>query len=131
MLVFVFFPALKPLLAAPTFQQVGNTLTMSNVDVVLKYNLAAGTTDFYWKNSKKIAAFYSGIAFNTGYVTGISYSAWTYTLIGTNEAVVAATGAGLPTMKQYFILDQPDSFLVRVEATGSNLSANWMVPVIV
>jgi len=126
------FPRLmNPAHAAPTFQQVGNTLTMSNVDVVLKYNLAAGTTDFYWKNSKKIAAFYSGVTFNTGYMKGISYSAWTYTLVGTNEAVITATGVGLPTMKQYFTLDQPDSFLVRVEATGSNLSANWMGPVVV
>jgi Alpha galactosidase C-terminal beta sandwich domain len=131
MLALICLLALKPALATPVFQQTGNTLTMSNVDVVLKYNLAAGTTDFYWKNSKKIAAFYSGITFNTGYVKGISYSAWTYMLVGTNEAVITATGAGLPTMKQYFTLDQPDSFLVRVEATGSNLSANWMGPVVV
>jgi hypothetical protein len=130
-LALVSLSALKPALAAPTFQQTGNTLVMSNLDVVLKYNLTAGTTDFYWKNSKKIAAFYSGITFNTGYVKGISYSAWTYALVGTNEAVVTATGTGLPTMKQYFVLDQPDSFLVRVDATGSNLSANWMGPVVV
>src|ERR1700679_1460026 len=70
---------LKPAFAAPTFQLAGSTLTMSNVDVVLKYNLAAGTTDFYWKNSKKIAAFYSGITFNTGYVKGTGYSSWSWT----------------------------------------------------
>ena len=122
---------LKPAFAAPTFQLAGSTLTMSNVDVVLKYNLAAGTTDFYWKNSKKIAAFYSGITFNTGYVKGISYTTWSYAPVGTNGAVITATGAGLPTMKQYFTLDQPDSFLVRVEADGSNLSANWMGPMVV
>ena len=117
--------------SAPFFQQVGSTLVMSNADVVLDYNLSSGTTDFYWKNSKKISAFYSGIGFNTGYVKGISYSAWTYALTGTNEAVISATGPGLPTMRQYFILDQPDSFLVRVDATGSKLSANWMGPVVV
>ena len=104
---------------------------MSNADVVLDYNLSAGTTDFYRKNSKIISAFYSGIGFNTGYVKGISYTAWTYTLVGTNEADVTATGIGLPTMKQCFILDQPDSFLVKVEAIGANLSANWMGPVVV
>jgi hypothetical protein len=117
--------------SAPSFQQIGTTLVMSNTDVVLDYNLSAGTTDFYWKNSKIISAFYSGIGFNTGYVKGISYTAWTYTLAGTNEAIITATGLGLPTMKQYFILDQPDSFLVQVEAIGSNLSANWMGPVVV
>src|SRR5579863_6691704 len=114
--------------SSPLFQHIGNTLVMSNADVVLDYNLSAGTTDFYWKNFKKIAAFYSGIGFNTGYIKGIAYNSWTYTLVGTNEAIVTATGSGLPTMKQYFILDQPDSFLVKVEATGSNLSANWMGP---
>ena len=131
LLVFAFRLTLSPLLAAPTFQQNGSTLTMSNVDVVLKYNMTAGTTDFYWKNTKIISSFYSGITFNTGYVKGISYTAWSYALVGTNEAVITATGAGLPTMKQYFTLDRPDSFLVRVEATGSNLSANWMGPIVV
>ena len=43
----------KPVQAAPSFQQVGNTLVMSNVNVRLEYNLNAGTTDFYWQNSKK------------------------------------------------------------------------------
>ncbi len=129
--VFALLLVVKPLLAAPAFQQSGNTLIMSNVDVVLKYNLTAGTTDFYWKNTKIISAFYSGIGFDTGYIKGISYSAWSYTLVGTNEAVITATGNGLPTMKQYFTLDQPDSFLVRVDASGSNLSANWMGPVVV
>jgi autotransporter-associated beta strand protein len=125
------FALLKQAEAAPSFQQVGNTLVMSNADVVLDYNLNAGTTDFYWKNSKKISAFYSGIGFNTGYVKGISYSSWSYSLVGSNQAVITATGNGLPTMKQYFTLDQPDSFLVRVDAVGINLSANWMGPVVV
>lgn len=116
--------------ATPSFQQVGNTLVMSNGNVRLEYNLAAGTTDFYWRNSKKLSAFYSGIGFNTGYVKGISYSAWSYVLVG-NQAVITATGSGLPAMKQYFTLDQTDSFLVRVDAQGTNVSANWMGPVVV
>lgn len=122
---------LKPVVAAPSFQQMGNTLVMSNENVRLEYNLAAGTTDFYWKNSKKISAFYSGISFNTGYVKGINYSSWNYAVVSSNQAVVTATGSGLPTMKQYFTLDQADSFLVRVDAVGSNLKANWIGPVVV
>ncbi len=117
--------------SAPSFQQIGNTLVMSNANVVLDYNLSAGTTDFYWKNSKIISAFYSGISFNTGYIKGISYTTRTYELVGTNEAIITATGAGLPAMKQCFILDQTDSFLVKVQAAGTNLSANWMGPVVV
>lgn len=104
---------------------------MSNGDVRLEYNLSAGTTDFYWKNAKKISAFYSGIGFNTGYIKGIDYSSWSYAVSSTNQVVVTATGNGLPTMKQYFTLDQSDSFLVRVDAMGTNLSANWMGPVVV
>ena len=117
--------------SSPSFKQIGNTLVMSNADVVLDYNLSAGTTDFYWKNSKKISAFYSGIGFNTGYVKGVSYTSWNYALSGSNEAIITATAAALPTMKQYFILDQTNSFLIRVEADGANLSANWMGPVVV
>ncbi|MBW8863770.1 MAG: hypothetical protein JF609_02395, partial [Verrucomicrobia bacterium] len=120
-----------PAKGAPSFQKVGNTLIMSNVNVRLEYNLAAGTTDFYWKNSKKISAFYSGIGFDSGYVKGTSYSAWNYLVQGSNQVTVTASGNGVPTMKQHFILDQPDSFLVSVEAAGTNLSANWMGPVVV
>ena len=104
---------------------------MSNGNVRLEYDLSAGSTDFYWKNSKKLSAFYSGIDFNTGYIKAINYTAWSYSLSGTNQAVITATGNGFPAMKQYFTLDKTDSFLVRVEAVGTNLSANWMGPVVV
>src|SRR6266568_4624402 len=122
---------LKPAEAAPTFQQIGNTLVMSNVNVRLEYNLTTGTTDFYWQNSKKISAFYSGVTLNTGYIKGINYSSWSYAVSSSNQAVVTAIGIGLPIMKQYFTLDQNDSFLVRVDVLGSNLKANWMGPVVV
>jgi hypothetical protein len=117
--------------ANPTFQQVGNTLVMSNLNVVVDYNLTAGTADFYWQNSKKISAFYSGISFNTGYVKGINYSSWSYAVTATNQVVVTAIGAKLPAMKQYFTFDQSNSFLVRVDAAGTQVSANWMGPVVV
>ncbi len=129
--VFLTFVWLKPVGAAPSFQHIGNTLIMSNANVRLEYNLTAGTADFYWKNSKKISAFYSGIGFDTGYIKGINYSTWSYAVVGNNQVVITANGGGLPTMKQYFTLDQTDSFLVRVEAVGSNLKANWMGPVVV
>jgi hypothetical protein len=104
---------------------------MSNANVRLEYNLNAGTTDFYWNNSKKISAFYSGVTLSTGYIKGISYGSWNYAVSSSNQVVVTATGSGLPTMKQYFTLDQSDSFLVRVDVSGSNLKANWMGPVVV
>jgi autotransporter-associated beta strand protein len=123
--------SLEAVSAAPSFQQVGSTLVMSNGNVRLEYNLNAGTTDFYWQNSKKISAFYSGVTLSSGYIEGISYNSWSYSLVSNEQAVVVATGNGLPTMKQYFTLDQTDSFLVRVDLTGTNLSANWMGPVVV
>ncbi|HWY32771.1 MAG TPA: hypothetical protein VNX46_18550, partial [Candidatus Acidoferrum sp.] len=129
--VLLTFLLLKPAVAAPTFSQIGNTLVMSNANVLLDYNLKAGTTDFYWQNSKKISAFYSGVTFNTGYIKGTGYSSWSWTASSSNEAVVTAIGAGLPTMKQYFTLDRNDSFLVRVDVSGSNLKANWMGAVVV
>ncbi len=133
----VFFGALFLLIllqtaqTAPTFQQVGSTLIMSNINVRLEYNLNTGTSDFFWKNSKKITGFYSGFSLDTGYIKGVDYSGWNYTIASSNQVVVTATGAGLPVMKQYFTLDQNDSFLVRVDISGSNLKANWMGPVVV
>jgi alpha-galactosidase len=120
----------RPAGAAPSFQQAGSTLVMSNANVRLEYNLNAGTTDFYWKNSKKISAFYSAVTLSTGYVKGVNYGSWSYAVSGGNQVIVTATGSGLPVMKQYFTLDQDDSFLIRVDVLGSNLKANWMGPVV-
>jgi hypothetical protein len=117
--------------AAPSFEQFGNTLVMSNANVRLEYNLSAGTTDFYWKNAKKLSAFYSGIGLDSGYVKGLAYQQRSYALAGGNQVVVTATGAGLPDLREYFTLDESNSFLVRVEATGAHLRANWMGPIVV
>ncbi len=125
-----FWLAAGPVHANPTFQKTGNTLVMSNANVRLEYNLSAGTTDFYWRNAKKISAFYGGVTFDTGYIKGTSYSSWSYAVSGSNQAVVTATGIGLPVMKQYFTLDQPDSFLARVDVSGTSLKANYMAPVV-
>src|SRR6516162_1729585 len=104
---------------------------MSNGNVRLEYHLNSGTTDFFWNNSRKISGFYSGVTLNTGYIKGTNYVSWSYSVSCSNQVVVTATGNGHPTMKQYFTLDQNDSFLVRVEVSGSNLRANWMGPVVV
>lgn len=104
---------------------------MSNASVRLEYNLNAGTTDFYWNNLKKISGFYSGVTLDTGYIKGINYSRWSYLIISSNQVVITATGSRLPTMKQYFTLDQNESFLVRVDLLGTNLKANWMGAVVV
>jgi hypothetical protein len=117
--------------ANPSFHQAGNTLVMSNTNVRLVYNLSTGTTDFYWENSKKISAFYSGVGLSSGYVMGINFSNRTWSLVSSNEASVTAHAAGLPDMTQYFTLDQNDSFLTSVSMSGPNASANWMGPVVV
>ena len=103
---------------------------MSNGNVRLEYNLTAGTTDFFWKNSKKIAAFYSQATVGSNSIKGIQYSSWSWSP-GSNQAVVTATGAGFPTMKQYFTLTETNSFLVRATVEGTNLSVNWLGPVVV
>jgi len=104
---------------------------MSNVNVRVEYSLGAGTADFYWQNSKKISAFYSGVTLTSGYVTGINFSNRTWSLVNSNQVAVTSHAAGLPDMIQYFTLDQNDSFLTSVTMSGSNLSANWMGPVVV
>ena len=118
-------------IAAPFFQQAGNILVMSNADVQLQYDLTGGTTAFLWQNSQKISAFYAGVGLNIGYVTGNTFSNRTWSVVSSNEVSVSSYAAGLPTMTQYFILDQNDSFLTSVSMSGTNLSANWMGPVVV
>ena len=115
---------------APSFMQTGNVLVMSNANVQVQYNLATGTADFYWQNAKKISAFYSGVTLNTGYLTGSNYASRSWAILSADQVVVTNTGAGLPAMKQYFTLDQSNSFLTRVEMSGSGLSANWMGPLV-
>ena len=121
--------------SGPVFQQAGNLLVMSNGNVVVQYNLTTGNAAFYWQNQEVISAFYSGISFSNGYVKGINYSNWTYAVTGSNQVAVSSQAAGWPAMKQYFTLDQSNSFLVRVDAVGTNatqvIGANWMGPVVV
>src|SRR3984957_8787533 len=120
-----------PARSAPSFVQNGSILTMSNVNVMVKYDLSLGSADFYWQNSKKLSRFYSGVGLSSGYVMGTNYTGASYTLVASNQVAITATGNGHPTMKQYFTLDQDNSFLVRVEMDGTALSANWMGPVVV
>lgn len=117
--------------AAPSFQQAGSLLVMSNASVRVEYNLSAGTSDFYWQNAKKISAFYAGAGLSSGYVKGIDFSNRTWSIVGSNQVAVTARAAGLPDMIQYFTLDQNDSFLTRVAMSGTGISANWMGPVVV
>ena len=65
------------------------------------------------------------------YGNNAGYSNRTYTVVSSNQVVVTSQGGGLPMMKQYFTLDQNDSFLTSVAMVGSGLSANWMGPVVV
>lgn len=104
---------------------------MSNGDVQLQYNLSAGTTAFLWQNSQKISAFYAGVGLSSGYVTGNTFSNRTWSVVSSNEVAVVSHAAGLPDMTQYFTLDQNDSFLTSVTMSGTNVSANWMGPVVV
>jgi len=120
------------MVALPSFAAAGNTLVMSNVNVIINYNLAVGTADFYWQNSKKISAFYAGVTLTNGYYSGYNFSNRTWAVVGSNQVAVTAHAAGFPDMIQYFTLDQNDSFLTRVamSSVAGTISANWMGPVV-
>ncbi|HEY1787379.1 MAG TPA: hypothetical protein VGJ73_04455, partial [Verrucomicrobiae bacterium] len=116
--------------AAPSFQQIGAMLVMSNANVVLSYNLSAGTANFYWQNSEKIAGFYGAVSNSSSYIASTSYPGRSWGIISATEVVVTNSGGGLPMMLQYFTLDQTDSFLASVSVEAStNLQSNWMAPV--
>jgi hypothetical protein len=120
---------LPMLTAAPSFQQVGSTLIMSNFNVQVQYNLTSGRSDFYWQNSRKIAGFYAGVGL-ASYITGTVYGSHTWSVLSSNQVVVTSTNTGLPTMKQYFVLDQTNSFLTRVTVESAGTNSNWMGPLI-
>ena len=44
--------------------------------------------------------------------------------------MVTSTSTGLPVMKQYFVLDQDDSFLTQVTVASAGTNSNWMGPVV-
>ena len=83
-----------------SFWQVGNVLVMSNVNVRLEYNLTAGITAFFWNNSQKISAFYSGVGLKSGYVKGINFGSRSWSVVNSNQVAVTAHAAGLPIMTQ-------------------------------
>ncbi|HEV2331380.1 MAG TPA: hypothetical protein VGY56_21570 [Verrucomicrobiae bacterium] len=117
--------------AAASFQQNGNVLVMSNANVVLNYNLSTGTANFYWQNAEKIAGFYSAVSNSSSYITSTSYPGRIWGTLSGTEAAVTNSGGGLPTMVQFFTLDQTDSFLASVFLEAStNLQSNWMAPVV-
>jgi hypothetical protein len=133
-IVFLVFPAVAP--AGPLLPpaQVGSVLKMTNANVRLEYDLSTGRANFYWQNALRISGFYAGVGLYsngvlTNYLTGTVYTNRTWTVNG-NEVEVTSTRADLPTIKQFFFLDQDNSFLTRVDVTGTSLQSRWMGPVV-
>src|SRR4051812_41219480 len=83
-----------PAPAAPVIQQVGDLLVMSNNNVRVEYGLTSGKADFFWKNAKKISAFYSGVTLSSGYVRGTDFSNRTWLVISNNQVAVTAHASG-------------------------------------
>ncbi len=107
---------------------------MTNANVRLEYNLSTGRANFYWQNALKISGFYAGVGLYSGgaltnYITDTIYTnhSWTAT---NNQVEVTSTRLDLPTMKQTFIVDQDNSFLTRVDMTGTGLQSRWMGPLV-
>ncbi len=114
--------------------QNGNVLGMTNGNVRLEYDLSTGRANFFWQNSLKIAGFNAGVGLYSGdvltnYVTSTAYTTHTWT-VTSNTVQVTSTRGDLPTMKQIFILDQSDTFLTRLEISGSALQSRWMSPLV-
>jgi len=114
--------------------QTGSVLNMTNGNVRLVYDLSTGRANFYWGNTPKISGFYAGVALNSGetqtnYLTTAWYTNHTWTVTG-NIVTVTSTQGSYPVIKQFFIFNQADSFLTRVEMVGSGLQSRWMGPVV-
>lgn len=117
-------------------RQTGSVLNLTNGNVRLAYDLSTGRANFYWANALKISGFYAGVALNsdadaqTNYLTTAWYTNHSWSVSGNTVTVTSSSGS-YPVLKQTFILDQTDSFLTRVEATGTGLLSRWMGAVVV
>jgi hypothetical protein len=114
--------------------QTGNLLKMTNANVRLDYDLSTGRANFYWQNALKISGFYAGVGLYSGgvltnYIMGTVYTSHSWSVTN-NQVEITSTRVDLPTMKQTFILDQDNSFLTRVDMSGSGLQSRWMGPLV-
>ena len=114
--------------------QTGSVVDMTNGNVHLAYDLSAGRANFYWGNTLKISGFYAGMGLNSGevqtnYLTTAGYTNHTWTVTG-NTVTVTSTQGTLPVIKQIFIFDHTDSFLTRMEVSGTGMQSRWMGPVV-
>ena len=125
------FSALDASALSLQLENSGSLLVMSNLNVTVQYNLTNGLASFSWQNQRVISQFYSGVGLSTGYLKGTNYATWTYSQTASNQVLVTAEGKGNPSMLQYFTFDQTNSFLIQLKMSGTNLSANWMGPVVV
>ena len=114
-------------MALPSTPTTG-IISVSNGDVRLDYNADTGTASFYYDNVRKITDFYAGVQL-TSYVTSQQYTTRYVQTSGTTTTVTSV-GAGLPNMQQLFVLDGGNHFLTRVIMQGSQLSTNWIAPVV-
>jgi alpha-galactosidase len=105
------------------------TVTMTNANVTVAYDLSAGDATFSYASQPKVIGFYAGVSL-TSYFTSKSYATHTCTTAG-DRTVITSTGSGLPTMEQIFTLGGSNHFLVQVTLQGTSLSSTWMGPVVV
>lgn len=108
--------------------RTASLINLSNGNVRVEYDLANGIANFYWQGAKKLANFYSSVRL-ASVISSRDYDTRSYATNGA-ETVVTSSGNGLPTMKQRFMLDNADRFLVQVEVNGSALSSNLMAPLV-
>jgi alpha-galactosidase len=103
-------------------------VSISNGNVRLDYDADHGTATFYYGGVAKISGFYAGVQL-TQYVTSKQYTQHSVAVTGTN-ATVTSTGGGLPTMQQLFWLNGGNKLLTRVTLQGTQLSTNWIAPIV-
>ena len=90
-----FSAALRARAELPWVSQAGNVLVMSNGNSRLEYNLTTGTADFFWKGSKKISGFYSGVNLEYRVHQRHKLRAAVFHTISSNEVVITATGKAI------------------------------------
>ena len=105
------------------------TVTMTNGNVTVAYDLSAGIATFSYGALPKVIGFYAGVQL-TSYITSKDYPTRSCAASG-DRVVITNSGGGLPTMEQIFVFGGSEHFLTQVTVTGTNLSSNWMGPVVV
>ncbi|GIG61819.1 hypothetical protein Lfu02_61910 [Longispora fulva] len=103
-------------------------IDISADNIRINYSLATGRADVYYSGVRRITGMYSGADIGSTFVsTKDAGASCAYA-----NLVVTCARPGQPTLRQKFVFQGPDRFLIQLEASSSSsITVNKMTPMLV